>query len=102
MLDSLFLGVLDEILEGIASETFLNQSWITWNRKRGADNLGSFNDFVFGNLNGSIVSLYSSYNGIKIMELMDDEYEELRKMLLSRYSGLENKVEQFQERKNKG
>ncbi len=100
-MDPYLIDLLDDFLEGITAEAYLNQSWTTWSRKRDADSLGSFNDFVLGNLNGSIISLYSSYNGKNIIELMDDEYEELRKMLLDSYNGLEKKIEMFEKTKIK-
>jgi hypothetical protein len=94
--DSHLAALLDENIEYFYDKGYLNQLWMTWSKQRKESNLVSFRDFVFGTLNGSILSLYSSYNGKRATELESSEYDELRRLLITRYEGLERELQRFQ------
>jgi hypothetical protein len=97
-LDSYLAEMLDEYIEIFFDDAYLNQLWATWSMEKDDTGLTPFADFIYGNLNGSITTLYSSYHGKRVMELDEAEFEELRKLLNTRYSGVEKKVKQFQEK----
>ena len=94
-LDSYLVEMLDEYIEVFFSESYLKQLWATWSKMRN-EKSSPFEDFVYGNLNGAITTLYSSYHGKRVLELNDEEFKELKTLLDARYSGVENKIKKFQ------
>jgi hypothetical protein len=99
-MDPYLVDILEECLDNITTKHSLDQSWSTWSRMKGAGGIVSFNDFVFGTLNGSMVSLYSSFHGKNVTELTDEEFEGLRELLIHRYEGLEKQITRFQKNKS--
>ena len=94
------VDILEEFLDNIVSKDSLDQSWDTWSRVKDAGGIVSFNDFVFGTLNGAVVSLFSSFHGKNVDELTDEEFEGLRELLIHRYEGLEKQITRFQNNKS--
>ena len=96
--DSNLAEILNEYIEIFFDEEYLEQLWFTWSKQRDEGNLVSFNDFVFGSLNGSLTALYCSYNGKNVLSLGKEDYKVIRKLLNNWYGGLEKIVLQFQEK----
>ena len=87
--------ILDKVLVDSMEIKNLEALLITWKGLRSEGNLVSFKDFVFGNINSSLLNSYSTYHGKNVSDLTNEEREELDQLIFHRIYGLESIIEKY-------
>jgi hypothetical protein len=99
-LDSELREILDASLNNLVTRENLDGLHSTWNNLRAEGRLNSYKDFVFGNINGIIINLYTTYNGKTFSELLNNERDGLDDFLNKRIYGLSSIVNNYMHNNN--
>jgi hypothetical protein len=99
-IDSELREILDDSFDDCFKGDNLDAFYSTWIMLRQESELSSFKDFVFGNINGSTLTLYATYKGKNISELRPEERKGLDQLLLKRIYGLTSILDNYLEKSN--
>jgi len=97
-IDQELQAILDNVLRDSVRQEVLDNLHDTWLQLRNGGEVGSFKDFVYGSINGSILNLYTSYHGKNFSELQKHEKQVIDELLFNRIYGLKQYIDGYMEK----